>query len=163
VKRSIILAACAAMVSGCTLLPVNVGTLPFMQKKKEVPPMVAVTDFETKLVNRHGVRLWIEQPVWGDPISVKRDNGGYQASRVTTNRPLVQVYVDSTLTGSECRWESFRLQQVRNSRRPNDFDFGSGVERDAEDWHGDGQYFADCANVKAMIKDDARYSSALKK
>ncbi len=152
----------AGFISSCTILPFNVGTPSFMKSKKDLPPKVEVTDFDADLVNRHGVRIWIEQPVWGEPIQIAKQRGGFIIVRRTTNRPLLQVYHDSTLTGAECRWESFGLEQNRNTKRADDLSFGTGVARDSKDWHGDGQYYVDCDKVKEVIKTDPRYKSAIK-
>ena len=134
-----------------------------MQTKKDMPPMVDPRgDWNANLVNRHGVRIWIDKPVWAEPTQIHKVTGRYFVKRVTTNRPMVQVYKDSTITGAECRWEAFRLEQTRNSSQSNDFNFGDDVARDSDDELASGQSHMDCEKVKDMIKNDKRYKSALK-
>jgi len=55
-----------------------------------------------------------------------------------------------------------RLKQAVTSRNANDFDFGDEVTIDEDDM-GTDQAKADAAQVKAMVKDDPKYRSILKK
>ena len=135
--------------------------------EKEAPAKVEVKEWDFgSLTDRHGVFIWVEKPVWAQSVSKPVPSNKtypYYSYRNTTNRPIMRVFLDQTVMGKQCRWETKAIMQDKRTNKSNDFDFGNRVKIDSEDGHGSGQSSVDCDKIKAMIKSDPRYSSAIGK
>ena len=147
---------------GCNMLPTTM-----IMSNREPPPKLDVVswDFGT-MTDRLGVFIWVEQPVWGPPTSIHVSSNmayPYYTSRHTSNRPMMRVFIDQTIVGKECRWETKALEQSHRTKQASDFNFGNGVKISSEDGHGSGQSSTDCEKIKAMIVNDPRYKSKMSK
>jgi hypothetical protein len=151
------------LLAGCGIIPIPLTTTMGM-KSQDAPPRVEVTDWDFgSVTDRHGLFYWTEEPAWDAPTQHELRNGKIRVSRTTANRPIVRVYIDDTLTGTKCRWMGYRLEQTRTVRDPDRVDFGTGVSIDSDDTFGGGQFSGDCDKIKAMVVDDPKYASVVKK
>ena len=135
-----------------------------MLKTKEPPKKIAVSDFTPPLYGeRTRIAWWSEEPVWGKPTHARRADGQWEISRVSTNLPLVYVFVDETITGgADCRWANMQLVQVQVASGPRDYEITTSDTRINRDFV-DHQFTWDCAKIKAVVADDPLYKGAMVK
>ena len=138
-----------------------------IMSKKEPPTKVEVVNWDFgSMSDRLGVFIWVDQPIWAAPVSTRVPTNKtypYYIARYTTNRPMMRVFLDATLMGKECRWETKALEQSHRAGQANDFNFGNAVKISSDDAHGSGQSSVDCEKIKAMIINDPRYKSKISK
>jgi uncharacterized surface protein with fasciclin (FAS1) repeats len=144
-------AVALVLLPGCALVTTTFGL-----SEKDLPPKIDVSDFELRgYVNSRGDALmWTEEPTWGK-IKQGRGPNGYYAVRYTTNQPVVHIFLDKTLTGDKCRWETVGLKQERDRPMTED-SFGPKVRVDSDSFSG--QHKVDCEKVKAILAPDPNYA-----
>jgi uncharacterized surface protein with fasciclin (FAS1) repeats len=152
IRRSIVLVLTVALLPGCALVTTTFGL-----SEKDLPPKKDVSDFELRgYVNSRGDALmWTEEPEWGKIKQGPRPGGEYYAVRYTTNQPVVHIFLDKTLTGPKCRWQTVGLKQERD-RPMTESSFGPKVRVD--DDSSSGQHKVDCEKVKAILAPDPNYA-----
>ena len=151
-----------SLIAGCSMLPTTL-----MMSKKEPPMKVEVVNWDFgSMYDRLGVFIWVDQPTWAAPIAIRdplNKTYPFVTARYTTNHPMMRVFLDDTLMGKECRWETKALEQSHRTISATDFNFGNGVKISSDDAHGSGQSTVDCEKIKAMILNDPRYKGKIAK
>ncbi len=147
----------AFALAGCHLL-----IAPFVMRgytKRDVPPKIEDPDgwWFDNVTDSYRVWVWTEEPVWAGIKHGYRE-GKYRSARATSNRPMVQIWLDR----GQCRWTFVHLEQRRASDAPSDRGFSN---RDTFSMVAGNtkQFVGDCKKLREMLVADERYRSIIGK
>ena len=83
-------------------------------------------------------------------------------TRLSTNTPMIYVWVDLAIGGNDCRWASMQLEQTQEARGSSDDEISTS-ETSINTHYVDHQYTWPCSKLRAMIADDPDYKSVMEK
>jgi hypothetical protein len=147
------------MQAACHLLVAPFLMARGLEKRDYPPKVIEDPDYDFgEMIRRGGsLYMWIHSPDW-DRVTAEWSDGDYQVSRVTTNHPMIEVFID---TSPRCRWRYMRFRQRRIGIDASpDFSSSDSYSVFSDDAK---QFAGDCKKLKALLADDPRYAEVLAK